>query len=94
MAPQNTCEPNNRGVTVCWTMRLDPETTPQPSAELVALHLNNSDATCRALDVALCAVQLSIAWHSGVISGNTAMAAHAQEIIRVSPRLRDRFGET
>jgi len=47
--------------------------------------IDHSDLTCRAMDVALCAVQISIAWHSGVISGNTAMAALSQEIIRVSP---------
>ena len=41
---------------------------------------NYSDVTCRALHVALCAVQIHIAWHSGVMSGDVAMAALEQEV--------------
>jgi hypothetical protein len=40
---------------------------------------DDSDISCRALHVALSAVQLYIAWHSGVITGNAAMAALGQE---------------
>jgi len=45
---------------------------------------NYSDVTCRALHVALCAVQIHIAWHSGVMSGDVAMATLEQEISRAS----------
>lgn len=38
------------------------------------------DVVCRALHVALCAVQLQIGWHAGVIGGDAAMAALEQEI--------------
>jgi hypothetical protein len=61
-------------------------TTPERKVEHVAPPpIDDTDVVCRALDVALCAVQISLAWHSGVISGNTAMAALSQEIFRVSP---------
>jgi hypothetical protein len=73
-------------------MRLgETHTTPEPKLEQVAaLSIDDSDVTCRALHVALCAVQLSIAWHSGVISGNAAMAALGQEIDQTPPsNLRD-----
>jgi hypothetical protein len=46
-----------------------------------SLSNRNSDITCRALHVALCAVQVHIAWHSGVISGEVAMAAIEQQIV-------------
>ena len=63
------------------------QTTPGPRPEHVApLPMDDSDVTCRALHVALCAVQLHIAWHSGVISGNAAMAALEHEINETLPR--------
>jgi hypothetical protein len=68
-------------------MRLG-ETQPRPERKLehvAPASIDDSDVTCRALHVALCAVQLSMAWHSGVISGNAAMAALGHEIARPSP---------
>jgi hypothetical protein len=44
-----------------------------------------SDVTCRALRVALCAVQVHVAWHSGAISASTAMTTLEQEISEVLP---------
>ena len=66
----------------CWTMRTEKtQTMREPRAENVALPLiNYSDITCRALHVALCAVEIHIAWHSGVMSGEVAIAALEQEI--------------
>ncbi len=50
-------------------------------AENVVLASSNySDITSRALHVALCAVEIHIAWHSGVMSGDVAMGALEQEI--------------
>jgi hypothetical protein len=46
------------------------------------LPINDSYVSCRALHVALSAVQLYIAWHSGVITGNAAMATLGQEFNR------------
>ena len=66
------------------------QTILKPTAEHVAsLPINDPDVTCRALQVALRAVQLYIAWHSGVMSGNVAMAALEQEINQASSRLRN-----
>jgi hypothetical protein len=61
------------------------QTTSEPRLERMPSYATgNSDVTCRALHVALCVVQLQIAWHSGVISGDAAMAALQQEIARPS----------
>ena len=57
------------------------QTIREPRAENVVLPLTNySDITYRALHVALCAVEIHIAWHSGVMSGDVAMVALEQEI--------------
>jgi len=45
---------------------------------------DDADLTCRALRVALCAVQLHIAWHSGTIGGDAAMATLEREIHRAT----------
>jgi hypothetical protein len=68
-------------------MRLgETQTISEPRGENVTpLRIDDSDLMCRALHVALCAVQLHIAWHSGVMSGNAAMAALEQEIRRAPP---------
>ena len=51
---------------------------PHPAEEL--------DVTCRALNVALCAVELYIVWHSGVMNGDEAMAALEQVISHTTSR--------
>jgi len=53
-----------------------------------SIQSDDLSATCRALRVALCAVHLHIAWHSGVISPEAAMVALEQEICQIRPRNR------
>jgi hypothetical protein len=57
------------------------QATSESSTRCMASASNDvSDTTRRALHIALCAVHLHIAWHSGVISGDAVMATLGQEI--------------
>lgn len=58
------------------------------SEYMVSTTADDSDVTCRALLVALRAAQILIAWHSGVISADAAMAALEQEIHQTGSRSR------
>jgi|HubBroStandDraft_4_1064222.scaffolds.fasta_scaffold109385_1 hypothetical protein len=63
---------------------VDPQVIPSASADCLALaSAGASDLTCMALRVALCAVQIQIAWHSGVISASAAMVTLQQEMAEV-----------
>jgi len=45
-----------------------------------------AEVSCEALKVALCAVQMYIAWHAGVISAEIAMGGIDREIGKVASR--------
>jgi hypothetical protein len=50
-----------------------------------------AEVSCEALKVALCAVQMYIAWHAGVISAEIAMGGIDREIGEVTSRCANRL---
>jgi hypothetical protein len=65
--------------------------TPRPPAVRVGARTGQApdleaELSCEALKVALCAIQLYIAWHAGVISAEVAMEGLDREIANVTSR--------